>query len=270
MACVALNGAALGFGDLDTEALTDRLSARVVGRRLFYHEVLGSTMDEARRLANDGAPEGAVVVAEEQTAGRGRFDRTWVSPRGQDILLSVILRPSADRLPYVNMAATLAVSEAIIEVTGLTPSVKWPNDVRIGGRKVSGILVESAVESGDLSHAVVGIGLNVNSDPSRVPEVATVATSLYRETGRRLDRTGVLGTVLERLDALYRAVKQGRSLTQQWAARLDTLGRNVRVQWRDRRFEGEARGVDEQGNLLLSQPDGSTVTVVAGEVTLQT
>uniref|UniRef100_E0XY59 biotin--[biotin carboxyl-carrier protein] ligase n=1 Tax=uncultured Chloroflexi bacterium HF0500_03M05 TaxID=710737 RepID=E0XY59_9CHLR len=226
-------------------------------------------MDEARMLADNGAPEGTVVIAREQTTGRGRFKRSWISPSGRNILFSVVFRPSSAQLNYVNMAATLAVSRAVASLTGLKTSVKWPNDVRINGRKVAGILIETAIEMEKPHFAIVGIGLNVNLVPSEYPEIAAIATSLYVETGRMHDMTGVLLAVLEQLDDLYGEVLQGRSLTDEWSVELETLGRMVRVQWRDQLFDGRAISVDEQGNLLLLNADGSTVTVVAGEVTLQ-
>lgn len=260
----------MGSTDLDTQALSRRLSGRLVGGRLLYYQVVGSSMDELRRLAEEGEREGTVVMAHEETAARGRFDRSWVSPPGENLSFSVLLRPSAAQLSFLNMAATLAVSEAVAELTGLAPVIKWPNDVMIGGRKLSGILIESDVESDEVKHAVAGIGVNVNFDPSRFPEIAATATSLYQETGRRLNRTDVLGAVLERLDDLYRAVKNGESLTDRWAAQLETLGRTVEVNWGGRVIDGEARSVDDQGNLVLAKADGSTVTVVAGEVTMQT
>ena len=226
-------------------------------------------MDEARRLAERGSPEGTVVIAEEQTKGRGRFDRRWTSPPGQDLLFSVVLRPRSDQLCYVNMAATLAVSAAVAEFTGLLPAVKWPNDVRICERKVSGILVEAVVEAGELRHAVVGLGVNVNFDPSLFPEIASTATSLFKETGRRLGRTAVLLAILKRLDDLYRAVRSEESLTARWSAQLETLGKAVRVRWGDEVIEGKAIAVDDQGNLEVLRADGSTVMVVAGEVSSQ-
>jgi BirA family biotin operon repressor/biotin-[acetyl-CoA-carboxylase] ligase len=226
-------------------------------------------MDEARRLAEQEAPEGTVVIAEEQTAGRGRFDRSWISPRGQNLSFSVMLRPTATQLPFMNMAATLAVSEALAELTGLVPTIKWPNDVRINGLKASGILIETSIEGGMVGYAIVGIGLNVNFDPSEFPEIAPTATSIIRETGQEADRTEVLRVVLEHFDDLYRAVKEGRSLTEEWSARLETLGRTVQIRWRDTVMEGRAESVDEQGNLVLTRADGSTFTAVAGEVTLQ-
>ena len=255
--------------DLDIELLRGVLSYRRVGCRLLHYDVLGSTMDEARALAQRGEREGTVVIAEEQTTGRGRFDRGWVSPRGQNLSFSVLLRPSAAQLPYMNMAATLAVSRAIEAVTGISTAIKWPNDVRINGRKVSGILIETEVAGEQVSHAIVGIGVNVNFDPRRYPEIAAIATSLFRETGRKVDRTTVLRLVLEHFDGLYRAVKGGRSLTKDWAASLETLGRHVQLRWHDQVVEGRAEEVDEQGNLVLRRPDGTAFTAVGGEVTLQ-
>ncbi len=256
-------------GDLDIKALKRVLSVRLVGRRVLLYDSLSSTMDEARRLVDSGEPEGTIVIAEEQTAARGRFSRAWVSPRGQNVTFSALLRPSIDQLPFVNMAATLAVVEAISDLTGLTPTVKWPNDVRVGGRKICGILVETEMERSDVRFAVVGIGINVNVDTSRFEDVAPTATSILRETGKEADRTQLLQGVLERLDALYLAVKGGASLTERWAAKLETLGREVKVRWKDRVVEGRAQGVDDMGGLILARPDGSIFTVTAGEVTSQ-
>ena len=255
--------------DLDIELLRRKLSNRTVGCEVIHFDCVGSTMDETRKLAEQDKPEGTVVIAEEQTAGRGRFNRAWISPRGQNLSFSVLLRPTAEQLPFLNMAATLAVSRTVGKITGLEPTIKWPNDVRINGRKVSGILIETATDRGAVSHAVVGIGVNVNFDPSEYPEIAPFATSIFSETGRRTDRTTVLKLLLEQFDDLYRTVKAGRSLTKQWESQLETLGRTVQVRWRDQMLEGLAKAIDDQGNLILEQPDGSTVTALAGEVTLQ-
>ena len=254
---------------LDIDSLTQVFSGRTIGRRILYHRSLGSTMDEARRLAQEGEPEGTVVIAEEQTSGRGRFDREWISPPDLNLSFSVLLRPTTTQLPYMNMAATLAVADAVAEVAGCSPTIKWPNDVRVDGKKISGILIETSLAAGSLTHAIVGIGLNVNLDPSGHGEIAAIATSLLRETGHEVDRTRVLDLVLERFDGLYSEVRAGRSLTQEWSSRLDTLGKTVQVRWSDRMLEGRAESVDEQGSLVLVQPDGTSITVTAGEVTLQ-
>jgi BirA family biotin operon repressor/biotin-[acetyl-CoA-carboxylase] ligase len=254
---------------LDVDGLRRALSGQVVGSRVYYHALLSSTMDETRRLAAQGEPEGAVVFAEEQTSGRGRFSRVWISPPGLNLSFSVLFRPEKEKLPYINMAAALAVCDTAADLAGLTATIKWPNDVRVGGKKLSGILVETEVVGNEIDHAVVGIGMNVNLDAGRYPEIADIATSLKIEDGREFDRSRALQLVLEHLDRYYAQIRSGRSLTTEWAAKMDTLGMFVRIGWRDKIIEGTAEAVDDQGNLILRQPDGSTIEVVAGEVTLQ-
>ena len=226
-------------------------------------------MDDAKRLAEGGAAEGTVVIAEEQTAGRGRFDRSWMSAPGEDLLFSVVFRPEVVQAPYINMAAALSVRSTVGHATGLDASIKWPNDVKLAGRKVSGILVESVVLRSDIEYTVLGVGLNVNSNPASVPEIAATATSMYRESGRTFDRAGILIEVLRELDRRYALIRAGCSLREEWASRLETLGRSVIVRWKDSIEEGTATGVDEMGNLILRKADGTTKSVVAGEVTLQ-
>lgn len=255
--------------DLDMDELRAALSYRVIGKRIVYLDSVSSTMDEARRIAETGEPEGTVVVAEEQTAARGRFNRAWISPPGVNVVFSVLLRPSPAQLPHVNMAAALAVSKTVEHFTGLVPSTKWPNDVRLRGRKISGILVEAAMQGTDAAHAVVGIGINVNFDTSYSKEISSTATSMMTETGGRFGRGEVLQHVLEGMDDLYGRVSRGESLTVEWSTCLETLGQTVRLEWNGNVVEGFAEAVDERGNLVLSSPDGSTFTAVAGEVTLQ-
>ena len=241
-----------------------------MGGRLVYRDVVGSTMDEAAALAAAGHAEGTVLLAEEQTAARGRLQRRWITGPDDNVAFSVVLRPEPSRLSQLNMAATLGVASAVERLAGVEATVKWPNDVRIGGKKLAGILIESAMHAERLSHAVLGIGINVNLDPSAFPEIAGTATSLMAETGAPLDRADVLRAVLEDVDDRYAEVRGGGSLTDLWARRLDTLGSTVRVRWRDSEMVGRATGVDEEGNLLLTGPDGSVRTAIAGEVTLQT
>lgn len=255
--------------DLDIPAVESALAHRIIGRRVHHYDIIGSTMDEARGLALEGAPEGTIVIAEEQTAGRGRFNRAWVSPRGENLSFSAILRPSANQLPFMNMAATLAVARTVADCADLQPTIKWPNDVRVGGLKISGILIETAIESEEAVCAIIGIGVNVNFDPSLYAEIADISTSLYRETGQRRNRTPALCTLLEHFDDAYAAVRAGKSLTADWSALLDTLGRAITLRSQHETIEGFAESVDEQGNLLVRQADGSLYTATAGEVTSQ-
>ncbi len=255
--------------DLDIQGLEKALANRTIGSRIFHYDLIGSTMVEARKLAVKGTGKGFVVITEEQSAGRGRFNRTWVSPRGQNLSFSVVLMPSPEQLPYMNMAATLAVARTVADTADLSPTIKWPNDVRVGGKKISGILIETSIEAGQVQNAVVGIGLNVNFDPSQYPEIADISTSLYRETGQMRNRTPVFQRLLEHFDDLYGAVRRGESLVNLWSDQLETLGKMVQLSWQERVVEGKAESVDEQGNLILKLADGSTFTATAGEVTSQ-
>ncbi len=255
--------------DISLERLQITSQGRVIGCRILYHQALSSTMNEAKRLAEEGAAEGTVVIADEQTKGRGRFDRSWVSPVGENLLFSIILRPTAWQLNYVNMAATLAVAKTSSDFTGKAATIKWPNDVRIGGKKVCGILIETSIVSSQIMYAVVGVGLNVNFDPSGVPEIAGTATSLFREAGKRADRTDVMDLFLKCMDGYYSTVRSGKSLTKEWSAQMDTLGQEIKVIWGEQVLEGKAVSVDESGNLVLQRSDGSKFTVYAGEVTLR-
>ena len=259
----------MGWTASETGRLRALLAGRVIGCRLVYREVVGSTMDEAAALADAGCPEGTVALAAMQTAGRGRMRRRWFGGPDDNVAFSVVLRPDRSRVSQLNMVASLGVASAVERVAGVEATVKWPNDVRVGGRKLAGILIESAMHAKGLSHAVVGVGINVNLDPPAFPEIAETATSLMAETGAPVDRAETLRAVLEDMDDLYAEVRGGESLTGRWASRLDTLGTTVRVRWRDREMVGRATGVDDEGNLLLAGPDGSIRTAIAGEVTLQ-
>ncbi len=261
--------------DIVSSTLRQGLYTRVVGRRLLYHRSLESTMDEAARLARQCDDDGIVVVAEEQTAARGRFQRQWISEPG-NLYLSAALRPSAWGLQYVSIMAGLAVARAIRKSTGLQPTLKWPNDIRLDGKKVCGVLVESSLTGGVVDWSVVGIGLNVGLKPENFPEIADIATSVNEELGAEADRTALLGSLLHELDRLYMPLRREappnpeevESALLEWKGRLDTLGRRVRVQWKDEVYEGLAEDVDSVGNLIL-RTDLGVVTLLAGEVTSQ-
>ncbi len=266
---VILIKAMLNAKEFTRENILAGLQTRFVGRNLIFLRSTTSTMDEARRLAKEGAPEGTVVLSDEQTAGRGRFQRAWVSPKGASVLLSVVFRPTLAELPYLNMVASLAVVQAVEEVTPLKPRIKWPNDVLLEGRKACGILVDSSLGEGVVHHAVAGIGLNVNLDPYAYPEIAGIASSLSSALGRPVSRLRVLLALLDRLEELYLRLKAGESLQKEGRAYLDTLGKMVRVKRGDAVEEGYAEGISQEGHLLLRRADGSLYAAIAGEVSLR-
>jgi BirA family biotin operon repressor/biotin-[acetyl-CoA-carboxylase] ligase len=254
--------------EISREAIAQGLTTRFVGRQILYFETVPSTMDAARKAAKDGASEGTVVVAEEQTGGKGRLKRSWISPPGV-AAVSIILRPEMPQLIRLTIVASLATSRAIEQATGLETTIKWPNDVLIRGKKVSGILSESALRRGSVDWAIIGIGINVNFDPGAYPEIAGTATSLSSELGREVSQVGVLQHLLTEIETLYSALRSGTPIHEEWASRLETLGKNVRVTSGRHVEEGYAESVDSDGSLLLRRPDGSLAQIVAGDVTLR-
>lgn len=253
------------------DGLASRLGTRLIGRHLRWHDSLSSTNDLARNLAEIGVPEGTVIVAEEQTAGRGRHGRPWASPRG-GIWLSVILHPGlapADT-PLVGLAASTATARAIRQTLGLLARLKWPNDVLIEGRKVAGILVEAG---GDGLWVVAGIGINANIDQGALPDrPAYPATSLLAVTGRPVDRCELACALLRELEHRYEEVRSeaGRlGVLRRWREMADTLSRAVRVEASGRVLEGVATDIDDTGALLLRQRNGTVRRVVAGDLTVR-
>jgi BirA family biotin operon repressor/biotin-[acetyl-CoA-carboxylase] ligase len=239
-------------------------------------------MDVARRMAESDCVEGTLIVADTQTSGRGRFNRPWASPPGTNLTFSIVLRPSPELLRDMNMAATVALVRCIGDVSGLKSTVKWPNDLRIGGKKVCGVLIEGHLAvrpqkgARGNSYVILGVGLNVNYDPTPVLDPPSEATSLARELGRPVARLDGLRAFLRAFDELYRTLDAGDSLYQEWRSCLDTLGQHVRVRWGDSDTSGQASveeglaaDVDRNGDLVLCRADGSTVSLNAGEVTLR-
>ncbi len=252
--------------ELSPTVIATGLGTRWLGSRIVYFECTGSTNDEARRLALAGAPEGTLVLAEEQTAGRGRLQRRWLAPRGEALLFSLIFYPDlGPRYAYqLTMISSLACVHAVQAETGLRPEIKWPNDLLLDGKKLAGILSEMG-QAGERLYVIVGIGLNVNMDPATWPEISQ-ATSLRQALGRPVARLPLLQEILRRIEAGYDDLRAGHSPYEEWAASLATLGRRVRVTTAEGVFEGLATGVEHDGALRLALPDGSSVRILVGDV----
>jgi len=237
-----------------------------LGRTLRVIESTSSTNDDLAAAARDGAPAGTVLVADHQTGGHGRSGRSWHSPPGVNLYLSVLMRPklaTPGALPSLSLVAGLAVAEALRSTSGLDARVKWPNDVLVdGARKVAGILMEAIDASTQTPSLVVGIGLNVN-ERTFPPELASTATSLYLETGRTHDRAEVAAALLRHIDMRFNeASERGvEDLLSEWSAISSTLGRRVRPQDGP---EGVALSVAPNGALLVRDDEGTVHEVVAG------
>jgi BirA family biotin operon repressor/biotin-[acetyl-CoA-carboxylase] ligase len=269
-------------------------------RRVEYLASVGSTNDVAKRLGAEGAPEIAVVVADEQTAGRGRFRRAWWTPPGAALAVSLMLRPSLplSQAHRLTMLAGLSAAQAIEHVTGLRVGLKWPNDLVVecpgalgfaarqaphAWRKLGGLLAEAVIAGPCVELAVVGMGINVNVDFSTRADLPD-ATSVQRELGHAADRLTILRALLERFAARYHTLAQDEHLRGDWAARLITLGRQVVARngqdpdvaqdaapatLREAVIEGVAEEVDEWGALLIRTDDGTLRRIDAADVTLR-
>jgi BirA family biotin operon repressor/biotin-[acetyl-CoA-carboxylase] ligase len=248
--------------------LTPRAGTGALGGPLVHIDVTGSTNDRARDLAARGAPHGTVVVAEQQTAGRGRQGRAWTAPAGRSLTLSVLVRLDAHGIELLPLAAALAVSEACERVAAVECRIKWPNDVWVQERKVAGILIEARPQE---RWAAVGIGLNVNTEAAELaPELRATATSLQIATGAQVERGVVLDALFERLAQWFAGLQDPQHVTEAFRARDVLYGR--RIEWtRDgARFTGEARGIDDDGALVVFTGDAEPVRLEAGEVHLGT
>ena len=250
--------------NLSPASITSNLDTRFIGQRVIYHPELTSTMD----VAKQGAEEGTVIVAGEQTTGRGQIKRTWLSPEGS-IALSIILYPAIIHLPSLIMLASLAVVHSIENVTGLKSQIKWPNDVLINGRKVCGILVESELRGDRVDYAIIGIVINANFRLSDFPEISATATSLSDELGKDVSRLDIIRSLLVEIDRLYLTSQAGESVYEEWRDNLVTLGRRVYVKSGETVYEGMAESAAKDGSLLLRQSDGSLTKIVAGDVSLR-
>jgi BirA family transcriptional regulator, biotin operon repressor / biotin---[acetyl-CoA-carboxylase] ligase len=240
-----------------------------LGHPAYLYQKIGSTNDEAKRLAESGAGEGLMVVAEEQTAGRGRMARRWLTPPGTALAFSLILRPPllARLAPRLTMWAGLAVCEAIEQTTGLRAGLKWPNDVLLSGRKLGGILVEGALRGEALDYAVLGIGLNVSWSPPP-SEVDYAATHLLAEIGEPPDRLKLLRAMLTCLEARYPSLADP-GLLADWQARLLLMGEPIVIHTPQGDLRGLAQSVDEAGALIVRLDTGEIRQVLAGDVRLR-
>ncbi|MEW6771172.1 MAG: biotin--[acetyl-CoA-carboxylase] ligase [Bacillota bacterium] len=241
------------------------------GRPYRYHPVTSSTNDRAKELAQSGAPEGTVVVAEQQTGGRGRRGRSWHSPPG-GLWFSLLLRPDVPpaETQTLPLLLSVAVVRGIEEHLGLQPGLKWPNDILLGGRKVGGILTEMSAETEQVHHVVAGIGLNVNIT-SFPPELETTATSLRIQSGGEVSRARLLGVLLAVIEEDYRRwCRAGFApFHAAYQERCSFLGKEVVVVAAGEVLTGLAAGVDAAGRLLLSVPGGGIKRLSGGEVTVR-
>ncbi len=253
--------------------LEQGLKTKTMGQSIYFYEETDTTNNRARELALEGAPEGTLVVAEKQTAGRGRRGKVWESPLGTGIWMSLVLRPQImpAEASVLTLLCGLATAEAIEAETGLSAGIKWPNDILINGKKAIGILTEMDCEMSEVHFVIPGIGINVNT-ASFPPEIADIATSLYLECGKTVSRRRLVHKVLERLEEHYETFLRTGSFTamlEDYRKHCITLGKEVHVLGREP-FFAEALDITPEGELLVRRADnGKEEVVFSGEVSIR-
>lgn len=244
-----------------------------IGRHIYYFKKIDSTNRVARIFAERGMPDGTLIVADHQTAGRGRHGRSWIAPPGSSILCSFILYPPVpvDRIVHITMLTSLAVLYAITDTTGIVTGIKWPNDLYIDGKKVSGILTEYDAVVDKVKWIVVGIGINVNFDPSTYQDIASIATSLSNECGSTVSRIELLQRLIIHLDSLYsRLLSTGfPELKSIWEKHSCILNKNVTVTEDSTILHGTVCGFTDSGHLILKDDIGQQQEILWGDVSLR-
>lgn len=251
--------------------ISKSLTTRWLGRTFHFYNEVDSTNATAMDLAQQDAPEGTVVLAEQQLRGRGREDRSWHSPAGVGIYCSIILRPklSPAKTMLLTLMTSVAIARAVALETNLSPRIKWPNDILINDKKVVGILLESKVGATEVEHAIIGFGINVNHTPADLPqELLLAASSLFIELGEPVDRSKLISKILAEVEYLYEGLQQGglAIILEEWRRFSATLGRHVRILQQGELTEGIAVDVTEEGALLVRVEQDSLITVHAGDI----
>ncbi len=248
-------------------AIKNKLTTKFLGKKVFHYAMVTSTMEIAKELARQGIEEGTIVIADEQIQGRGRLNRTWLSPKGS-LALSIIFRPSLKLLPQLLMLTSVAVVNTIRQFCRLEAVIKWPNDILIKGKKVCGILIESEVEKETVNFAIAGIGINVNLTPTSFPEISTLATSLSQELGKEISLPDFTIALVTEIERLYLLAQSGISIHKEWEKHLETLGKWVRLKVGETVKEGKAESTTPEGALLLRQSNGTITKILIGDVTV--
>lgn len=256
---------------LNASEIQDGLRTQTVGREIESYGEVESTNDLARKHGVEGAPDGTLILAESQIAGRGRHGRRWHAPPGSSILASLILRHRllANQIGLPSIVGAVAIAAAIHDLTNLAAAIRWPNDVLIRGKKVSGVLTELEYDAGRQPFLVMGFGVNVNALLTDFPqELQDSATSLRIEAGQAFSRVAAIQTILHRLEEYYLHLKNGEvaSLITRANTLSATIGRGVMVQTTLKIIEGKHEGIDQDGGLLIRDEHGCVQKFLVGEV----
>ncbi len=256
------------------------LNTKILGRKIYYFESINSTNTYAKHIAAAGCEDGTLVVADKQTAGRGRLGRTWDSKDKKGIWMSIVLKPliTPAKAQIITLAASVAVVTGIMRTTGIVGGIKWPNDILLDGKKICGILTEMESEQECINYIVVGIGLNVNHDIGDFQEdLRERATSLkvYRErlanSNTQLRRSDIIKGILIEMEKAYNSIKKGetKSIISKWKEHSIILGKEIRVLSSSREYIGRAEDITDDGRLVVKDVNGVMHELVSGEVSIR-
>lgn len=253
--------------------LESRMNTKWAGHPVIFYDELPSTNLQAKLDAENGAAQGTLLVADMQTAGRGRRGRSWSSPEGTNVYFTLILKPDfrVDLASMITLVMGLAVADGIRDTCGLDACIKWPNDIVIGGKKVCGMLAEMSVEKDYIHYVVMGVGINVGMQ-TFPPEIADMATCLQTECGHRVPRAELIANVMKEFETSYEIFQKDgslKSLMERYNSLLANQNREVRVLAPGAEFQGISRGINELGELLVEKSDGTITKVYAGEVSIR-
>lgn len=256
------------------QEILSRLQTRWLGHNICYRDSIESTNTLAKGLANEGCPNGLVVVAEEQGAGKGRLSRGWISPYAKGIWFSVVLKPPflPQEASKCTLLAAVAVVKAVNKIAGVHAAIKWPNDILLMGRKLVGILTEMNAEFGHINYVVIGTGINTNATPYDYPEdVKDIAVSVADAATEQFTRVDLLCDILKNMEDLYeKALLDGFApILEEWCKYSCTLGQEVKVMAPDCTYFGKAEDIDEDGLLIVRKVDGTLEKVMAGDVSIR-
>lgn len=259
---------------LTFEEISPYLNTSYIGKQIVYFNSIDSTNNEAKKLASSGCSEGIVIISEEQTMGRGRLGRNWVSPKFKGIWMSIVLRPDIDpmNVAKITQVGAAAVLKAIKE-QGINAYIKWPNDIVLNNKKVCGILTEMSGEINNVNYVVMGIGINVNIDKEDFPEeIEEIATSLKIEEGKSIERKALVASILNNLEELYKEfIKNEDIKTSIDICRENSIliGKSVRIINRNDEIQAQALDLSDDGKLIVKYQDGSIHEVISGEVSVR-
>jgi len=258
---------------LDKDLIVKGLKGSVFSGNFIFHEIINSTNTLAKALAIKGAPHGTVVLAEEQTAGKGRLDRKWISRGHENLLFTILIRPSLDasNIFILTMILAIAAIDAIKEMTGLNVLIKWPNDLYINRKKLAGILTEFFIKDGSVEYVIIGMGLNVNWMPGEENGLLYPATSILAESGIMASRNELLVDILKKFEAAYEQALSGKTdgLHSRWNELSLIIGRDVEVVSLNEIIKGRAMSIDREGALILKNTMGEEMKILSGDVSLR-